>query len=165
VTSDSPALGPLELDTDAPPDESELRFDLADGLTTLAVSGVIEDPVQVLFISLAAHLTGISGRVVGDGEEEEPSVEELIVDLVQSVANLNLQAGISNALDAKLDAAMNALADVNQHNDAAAVNSLNALINSVQAQRGRRLTDAEADMLIAATLAIIAAIQAAGPGS
>jgi hypothetical protein len=35
----------------------------------------------------------------------------------------------------------------------------------VEAQRGRRLTDAEADMLIAATLAIIAAIQAAGPGS
>ena len=61
---------------------------------------------------------------------------------------MNLQQGIDNSLDAKLDAALNALDDVNQNNDIAAINSLNALINAVEAQRGNKLTEPQADLLI-----------------
>jgi hypothetical protein len=41
-------------------------------------------------------------------------------------------------------------------------NSLNALINHIEAQRGQKLTEDEADVLIAATLAILEAIQSGG---
>ena len=59
------------------------------------------------------------------------------------------------ALDAKIDAAIQALDDVNQNNDVAAFNMLNALIQNVEAQRGRQLDDAAADQLVAAAQAII----------
>jgi hypothetical protein len=94
--------------------------------------------------------------------DDEPTVEELLEVLVRMVTTLNNQAGISNSLDAKIDAARNALDDVNQNNDGAAINSLQALINHVEAQRGNKLTDEQADELIAAALAIIEAIQSGG---
>ena len=62
---------------------------------------------------------------------------------------MNLQNGIENSLDSKLDAAVGALIDVNVNNDGAACNSLAAFINAVEAQRGNKLTDAQADQLIA----------------
>ena len=58
-------------------------------------------------------------------------------------------------LDAKLESAINALEDLNQNNDVAAINSLNAFINAVEAQRGKYLTDAQADDLICKAQSII----------
>lgn len=57
--------------------------------------------------------------------------------------------GISNNLDVKLDAAIKALSDLNENNDVAAVNALNAFIAEVQAQRGDMIPEAAADELIA----------------
>jgi len=37
---------------------------------------------------------------------------------------LNLQSGIENGLDAKLDAALKAIDDLNENNDVAAINTL-----------------------------------------
>ena len=79
----------------------------------------------------------------------------LISDLILQVMALNLQQGIANSLDAKLDSVLNALDDVNQNNDVAAINSLEAFINAVEAQRGVHLTDAQADQLVTAVLQII----------
>lgn len=73
---------------------------------------------------------------------------QAIQDLVDQVESFNLQQGIDNSLDAKLDRAQDALTDVNQNNDIAAINSLEALINSVEAQRGNALTNEQADELI-----------------
>jgi hypothetical protein len=64
------------------------------------------------------------------------------------VEDLNLQQGIDNSLDAKLEAAKKALEDLNENNDGAAINSLQAFINAVEAQRGKALTEEQADMLI-----------------
>jgi hypothetical protein len=50
--------------------------------------------------------------------------------------------------DAKLDAALNALADMNTNNDSAAINSLQSFINAVEAQRGKQISEEEADFLI-----------------
>lgn len=80
---------------------------------------------------------------------------EAISDLVDLVYSLNLQNGIENSLDAKLDSALNALDDINQNNDVAAINSLYAFINAVEAQRDSKITSAEADELIALAQRII----------
>ena len=80
---------------------------------------------------------------------------ELIANLIDDVVDLNLQKGISNSFDAKLDAVVQALSDANTDNDVAAINALEAFILGVEAQRGKELTDAEADALIAAAQAII----------
>ena len=78
-----------------------------------------------------------------------------VVDLAQDVIALNLQQGISNSLDAKLDAAMQALDDINESNDGAAINTLQAFINAVEAQRGNKIPEADADALIAVAQEII----------
>jgi hypothetical protein len=73
---------------------------------------------------------------------------ELLDALVAKVEEINLHHGISNALDSKLDAAQEAFTDANFNNDGAAVNSLNAFINHVMAQAGKKITQADADSLI-----------------
>ena len=77
-----------------------------------------------------------------------PTPQVLIVQLIDTVAEMNLQQGIDNSLDAKLDAAFNALDDVNDNNNVAAINSLNAFKNAVEAQRDNKLNGAQADELI-----------------
>ena len=79
-----------------------------------------------------------------------------IIDLIYDVALLNLLQGIENSLDAKLEAALNALDDVNENNDVAAINSLEAFINAVEAQRGKKISETDADYLVAEAAAIIA---------
>ena len=69
--------------------------------------------------------------------------------------NLNLQQGIENSLDAKLEAAQQAIDDLNENNDVAAINVLEAFINAVEAQRGNKILEADADALIAAAQGII----------
>ena len=78
--------------------------------------------------------------------------------LIDQVAALNLQNGINNSLDAKLSSAEQALTDMNQNNDGSAVNSLQAFINAVEAQRGNHISDSEADLLIAVAEQIIAVL-------
>jgi len=84
----------------------------------------------------------------------------LVENLIDDVIDLNLQQGIENSLDAKLEAASNALADLNENNDVAAINSLQAFINTVEAQRGQDLTDELADELVERAQAIIDSLSA-----
>lgn len=77
---------------------------------------------------------------------------ENLTDLVQTY---NLQQGIENSLDTKLDAAIDTLNDLNSNNDAAAINSLQAFINAVEAQRGNKITNEQADILIQKAQTII----------
>lgn len=81
--------------------------------------------------------------------------EVRIGQVITEVLSLNLQQGISNSLDSKLDAVIKALDDANENNDVAAVNALNAFINAVEAQRGGKIPEAEADTLIEAAQQII----------
>ena len=79
----------------------------------------------------------------------------LLEQLMEDVVMLNLNRGIENSLDAKLDAVLNALDDVNANNDQAAINVLQAFINAVEAQSGNHITVGQADDLIASAQAII----------
>ena len=67
-------------------------------------------------------------------ELEDPVV--LIEQLVEDVFVLNLNNGIENSLDTKLDRALAALIDANVNNDISAINALEAFINGTQAQSG-----------------------------
>ena len=80
---------------------------------------------------------------------------EMMANLIETVSNLNLQQGIENSLDVKLDAAVKALQDLNVNNDVVAINALQAFINAVEGQRGNKITDDDADLLISAAQAII----------
>ncbi|MHC4394473.1 MAG: right-handed parallel beta-helix repeat-containing protein [Planctomycetota bacterium] len=98
----------------------------------------------------------INGRIdMGAFEFQLQDPAQLLLDLAQDVLSINLQQGISNSLDAKLEAALNALEDINQNNDVAAINALQAFINAVEAQRGNKIPEADADDLIAAAQEII----------
>jgi hypothetical protein len=88
------------------------------------------------------------------------TASEGIIRLVAEVVALNLQNGIENSLDAKLDAALQLLDDVNANNDAAALNAIDAFINAVQAQSGNKIPDeADANALIDIANEIIVALQ------
>lgn len=78
--------------------------------------------------------------------------------LIEHLKALNLNNGIENSFDAKLDAAQRALDDLNQNDNAAACGSLEAFINEVEAQRGKKISEVEAEELIYEAEQIIAMI-------
>ena len=113
---------------------------------------------EVSLIPLAFD-SAIVGKVNGLAAPTVLSLVGLIQALTEQIVVLNIRIGISNSLDAKLDSALMALDDLNDNNDQAAVNSLYAFVNSVEAQRGVFLTDDEADVLVQSAEAIITAIE------
>ena len=81
--------------------------------------------------------------------------DELVNDIIQDVLELNISEGISNSLDAKLQSSLGALDDLNENNDVSAVNNLYAFINAIQAQRGKKISEADADAMIESAQMII----------
>ncbi len=83
---------------------------------------------------------------------------QAIGSLSQLVQSYNLTQGILNSLDAKLDNALDALnaANAGQRQDAA--EKLQAFMNAVEAQRGKQITSAQADVLIAYATRILGVI-------
>ena len=106
----------------------------------------------------------MSSILVSQNMQTYPSITNAILDLVSMVENMNIQAGISNSLDAKLDSALNALDDVNNNNDVAALNSMSAFINAVIAQRGKQITIADANSLLAAADNVITQLEIRATG-
>jgi len=87
--------------------------------------------------------------------ERMPEPAELVAELLEGVGGLELPRGIANSLLAKLDTALQKLEDENENNDVAAINTLGAFINAVEAQRGKKIPEADADALIADAMEII----------
>jgi len=94
----------------------------------------------------------------GNIVREDANPEGQTAALIATVAVLDLDRGISNSLSKKLNNARDALTTENadQRNDAS--NKLFAFINAVEAQRGKKIDDADADFLVESALAIIAGI-------
>ena len=129
------------------------------------------DPVQNTTDNLDGTTSGGRFEVTFDGTST-PTIAELtgtvftfsvppttgVEVLVDQVVELNLNNGISNSLDVKLENAQQALSDMNQNNDGSAINALNAFINAVEAQRGNHISETDADALIAAAEQIIAVL-------
>ena len=80
---------------------------------------------------------------------------DLLIELSDNIDAINLPKGIANSLLAKLNTALEKLEDDNEKNDKAAINSLQAFINAVEAQRGKKISQENADGLIEAAQQII----------
>jgi hypothetical protein len=85
------------------------------------------------------------------------SPAEAIADLTDFVGTLNLPKGVQQTLTSKLAAAFAAM---ERGQEKAAVNSLNAFMNYVNAQTGKKLSGADAQALLALAEEIIALIEA-----
>ena len=82
---------------------------------------------------------------------------DLLAALIEDVTGLNLPGGIENSLLVKLEGALRKLED---GNDVAAMNNLNAFIKEVEAQTGKKIPLDVADSLIDAAETIIALLSA-----
>lgn len=114
-------------------------------------------PIGTTTVSCAA--TDAAGNLATGGftvlvQAAAAQVSQLMV----AVENFNLQQGISNSLDAKLDHILIALNDAGAGNTASVCNQLGAFINETQAQSGKKLTVEQAGQLIAAAEQIKAVI-------
>jgi hypothetical protein len=89
-----------------------------------------------------------SNGLAGKGYTLENPVETLIIN----IENFELPKGTENSLTSKLD---NVLAALAKGNDKAAINMLDAFINAVEAQSGKKLSYEQADALITAAQCII----------
>jgi len=87
-----------------------------------------------------------------------PVPEVMFGILSDDIDAIDLPKGTENSLNASLDTAMKVLEDSNPKNDVAAINSLEAFINKIEAQRGKKISDGDADVLIAKAQDIIAAL-------
>ena len=89
------------------------------------------------------------------------SPEVLIGQLIARVKALNLNQGIDNSLDTKLQNALAALEAANAGQRQDAVNKMQSFISAVEAQRGKSISETEADTLITAAQYIIDRLTAA----
>ncbi|MHC4221952.1 MAG: GLUG motif-containing protein, partial [Planctomycetota bacterium] len=80
---------------------------------------------------------------------------ELLGMLADDVVGLVGHEAIANSLLAKIDAAIEKLDDGNAKNDKAGVNMLEAFVNAVKAQRGKKISGDDADYLVAGAEQII----------
>jgi len=106
----------------------------------------------------------VAGVSHGDGTDydytlikytEQLDPDDAIDDLISDIEDMNLPGGTENCLTSKLEAAQKSLEN---GQCGTAINQLEAFINQVEALRGKKLTEEEADALIAAAEAIIAMI-------
>jgi len=77
--------------------------------------------------------------------------------LIDKIVALELPVGIENSLVSKLE---NAIDSIQKAQEKAAANKLEAFINEVEAQRGKKIPEADADALIALAQAIIDILEA-----
>ena len=70
---------------------------------------------------------------------------EMINDVIEDIEDMGLCHGIENSLTQKLN---NVIQSLGNGQTNAAINQLNAFINQVEAQRGKKLTDEQADALV-----------------
>jgi hypothetical protein len=117
--------------------------------------GVVNDKIYAI-----AGWTVVDGFGYGlDANEEYTPPEDPKVStqgLIETIRTWNLPKGTENSLTSKLQNAIQSLENGQQN---AAINKLNAFINEVKAQRNKKLTNAQADALIAEAQRIISTIQ------
>ncbi len=118
------------------------------GVTSISSDAPASYPVGVATVTWIA--TDATGNLTSDTQLITVlSPAEIMDGLSDDIANLNLPKGTQSSLNSKLDSANKALNDSNPKNDKAGVNSLEALINSIQAQGGKKISKGSADELIA----------------
>ena len=121
------------------------------------ITNVLENSVAVIETESNTVLTFVAagGDPVSFGHFISPSASQLIKTLITDLELLNVQQGIQNSFDAKLQAAQRALGDLRENNAAAAIGAMEAFIQAVETQRwtedtpNNKIVAEEADALIA----------------
>lgn len=80
---------------------------------------------------------------------------QAVYELISTVESLNLPREIERSLKSSLEGAVESLA---KGNDEAAIGKLEAFVNKVEAQRGKKIEEANADSMVVAAEEIIASI-------
>jgi len=89
---------------------------------------------------------------------ENPPPAIMVENLSEDIGEMGLPPSTENNLTASLDTANKVLMDSNPKNDVAAINTLEAFINKIEAQRGKKIPEEIADELIAKAQEIIEAL-------
>jgi probable HAF family extracellular repeat protein len=101
----------------------------------------------------------LAGRACTGGQVRAvlltPTSGQALQDLIDLIGQLGLPAGTENSLLAKLD---HALKCADRSDVACMCNSLNAFVNEVSAQAGKKLTEEEAQLLLAAAQGLMATL-------
>ena len=154
-------LGTAEIvfDTFSPPILVVVGVGETATITETFVNGILQ---SITVVAVTGTIT-VDGVEVLEGDSlivqlpAPDSPTEAITELADFVDTLGLPKGTQNSLVSKLDAAIKSLG---KGKDKTAVNQINAFINHVQAQSGKKIDAGDADDLIAAAEAIIVAIEA-----
>jgi hypothetical protein len=105
----------------------------------------------------------LDAAAIGLGSNNYPEVlitpTEAIEALISVVENINSAQGIANSQDVKLKNALDALTAENAGNRLDTIHKLEAFINSVKAQSGKKLTVEQATQLIDGATQVIAGLQ------
>ena len=92
---------------------------------------------------------------MGPYEFSLPNPTDLLDALKDDILDIVQHEGVTGSLGAKLDSARQKLEDDNPKNDKAAFGLLKAFINAVEAQRGKKISESQADSLVHDAQAII----------
>lgn len=87
------------------------------------------------------------------------SIIDYLEKLRQDVLDLDLSPGLENGLLSKLDEALKVLMDDNLNNDHVAINKLLDFIDQIDGQRGKKISETDADALVLAADYIIAYLE------
>jgi hypothetical protein len=148
------------------PDQDALTYSallLPTGATFIVATGVFSwTPSSDQASSHIVTFT-VSDGLLTNSEDVTITVNPVVVDPITKIAitikeikGLNLPKGTENSLISKMDSATKSL---EKGKPTPAVNQLEACINEVQAQRGKKIPMVKADELIASIRAIISQIQ------
>jgi hypothetical protein len=120
-------------------------------------------PFTASGLSLSSHT--FEARAVDTADNTDPTPasftwtivtpSEATQELIEDVEALNLERGIENSLIARLNSTIRSLENGNVR---AAINSLQAFINTVEAQAGNNIPQEDADKLISSAQSIIDAL-------
>jgi len=130
------------------PDGSKIAFSSITIPSSLGLNGIYV---------LNLDGSGTRTRLITEGHEPDWvfTPVEAVLDLITKVDGIGLPKGVEQSLLAKLNVAEK---KITQKQYTPARNTLNAFINEVNAQRGKALTTAQANELIATAQRIIKSI-------
>jgi len=129
--------------------------DLNSSTVSLSVTHSYMQPGNYVLILTITDNNGDSGLAAVDICIIEITEQDEIQEVIEDVEDFELHEGIENSVTTKLS---NAIESLNNGNLTEAKNILNAFINHVEAQRGKKLTEAQADYLISEVQTIIDSI-------
>jgi len=157
----STADGTATAGNDYTADSGTLTFNPGETAKTISVpiiDDVIYEGPETFYLNLSNPVNAAISDDQGIGAiVDNDLLPELMVETLgdEVVAMEDLPASIRNSLTKSLDAAKKVLSDSNPKNDVAAINGIEAFINKIEAQHGKKIPEEVANELIAEAQDII----------